>query len=209
MSTEAWAKRSPERRQKILEAVISVIAELGLEAATTRRVANRAGVALGSVHYVFASKAEMIAGAIDFVAEAIDAALRPVVIDALSGDADVAEAITVIVQSFWDFVEADPGFQLMQYELTLYCLRRPDHRWLAARQYDRYRDVVAHTLRVAEEHTGELLTKRQIDELSRQAVAGLDGIILQFLVHGSSEQAAHDVAVLASNLVAVYGPAEL
>lgn len=154
---------------------------------------------MGSVHYVFANKAEMITAVVDFVGDAITAALSPVAQPQAGTIDDVDRALSGIVERFWDLVIADPAFQLVQYELTIYCLRRPDQQWLAIRQYDRYRSIVAETIRAATPSELALPTAA-VDDLARQTVAGLDGIILQFLVHKDATQARHDVAVLTGNL---------
>ncbi|WP_264991942.1 TetR/AcrR family transcriptional regulator, partial [Mycobacterium montefiorense] len=94
MSTAAaWSQRSPERREKLIRAAIAVITELGLEAATTRRVATHAGVSLGSVHYVFANKNELLAAVIDFVGDSIETALRPSAADRDRDDQDASAAL--------------------------------------------------------------------------------------------------------------------
>jgi AcrR family transcriptional regulator len=200
VSTDKWAQRSPERRSQLIGAAIAVMAADGLDSLTTRRVAAHAGMSLGSVHYVFANKAEMIAAVIDYVGDAIAAALTPGGQGEVDRSVDALDrALSGVVRQFWDLVEADGSFQLVQYELTLYCLRRPDERWLAVRQYERYRSIVADTIGAATPPELALPTAT-VDDLSRQAVAGLDGIILQFLVHGDVDQARHDVAVLTENL---------
>jgi AcrR family transcriptional regulator len=57
--------RAPEgeRRHELIEATLDCIAELGLEGATVRRIAIRAGVTAGLVRHYFASKEQMVADA--------------------------------------------------------------------------------------------------------------------------------------------------
>jgi TetR/AcrR family transcriptional repressor of bet genes len=57
--------RAPEgeRRHELIEATLDCIAELGLEGATVRRIAIRAGVTAGLVRHYFAGKEQMVADA--------------------------------------------------------------------------------------------------------------------------------------------------
>lgn len=52
-----------ERRQDLIDATLDCIAELGLNGATVREIAVRAGVIAGLVRHYFASKDQMIADA--------------------------------------------------------------------------------------------------------------------------------------------------
>lgn len=47
-------------RQALIEAAVEVVAEKGIASTTTRKIADRAGVPLGSLHYWFASKTELM-----------------------------------------------------------------------------------------------------------------------------------------------------
>ncbi|ONI67619.1 hypothetical protein BWI15_31445 [Kribbella sp. ALI-6-A] len=69
-----------ERRRgaHVLDAVLDVIAERGLEAATMRTVAAAAGVSLAQVQYYFRSKDELVASAFRHVSERFDEKLATV-----------------------------------------------------------------------------------------------------------------------------------
>jgi TetR/AcrR family transcriptional regulator len=56
-----------ERRQQILQAVLEVVGTLGLTEATTRRVAERAGVSQGTLYWHFASRDEMFSAALQLI----------------------------------------------------------------------------------------------------------------------------------------------
>jgi AcrR family transcriptional regulator len=56
--------RSAERKEKILEAVVAVIIDVGLTEMTVADVARRAGVSTALVHYHFESKAALIVAAL-------------------------------------------------------------------------------------------------------------------------------------------------
>ncbi|GAB3815398.1 TetR family transcriptional regulator C-terminal domain-containing protein [Kribbella italica] len=66
------------RGAHVLDAVLDVIAERGLEAATMRTVAAAAGISLAQVQYYFRSKDELVASAFRHVTERFDEKLATV-----------------------------------------------------------------------------------------------------------------------------------
>ncbi|TDZ76888.1 TetR/AcrR family transcriptional regulator [Mycobacteroides salmoniphilum] len=199
MST-ALSHRSPARREKLIAAAITVIAEVGLEKATTRKIAEKAQLPLGSVHYAFVDKDDLINAVIDYVSDQMDALQREA-LRVRSGTAvrDPAAALHRALTDFWSLVEADEAIQLVLYELTLYCLRRPASRGLAERQYERYTATVREAFFSAFADAGEM-SEVVIAEISRLAVAGLDGLILQYLIHRDRDRSRTDLQNLEHSL---------
>ncbi len=54
------------RREEIIEAFYSVVAERGLSSATTRQIAEAAGCSLGMLHHYFVNKEAMILAVVDY-----------------------------------------------------------------------------------------------------------------------------------------------
>jgi TetR/AcrR family transcriptional regulator, cholesterol catabolism regulator len=73
MSGEATEDRSDEsstdRRRRLLDAVLRVLASQGIAGVSMRAVAREAGVALGLVHYYFDDKTSLIAAALREIEE--------------------------------------------------------------------------------------------------------------------------------------------
>ncbi|MEJ6488627.1 TetR/AcrR family transcriptional regulator [Leucobacter sp. USCH14] len=67
--------RGNDTRRVLIEATIAVIAERGIAGVTTRRVAQQAGVPLGSLHYWFASKEALLDAVAEHVQQATAAEL--------------------------------------------------------------------------------------------------------------------------------------
>src|SRR4051794_38603485 len=63
-TTDALNDSETLRRRQITRAAIECVAEGGIDGATVRRVAERAGVSTGMVSYYYATKKELIAAAI-------------------------------------------------------------------------------------------------------------------------------------------------
>jgi AcrR family transcriptional regulator len=171
-----------ERRQELVDATIAILASDGLAAATTRRITDEAGLALGAFHYAFRSKDELLRAVIERLASQISETL-----DSLAnGDRrDLQHAVEAIIRGLWDYVEAHPDLQLAQYELTIHALRDPTLRELAAAQYDRYVAIVVDTL----EGIPDAPAGQERVELARFLVATLDGLILHHCVQGDLEAA--------------------
>lgn len=126
-----------ERRGELVDAAISLVAEEGLSNATTRRITDRAGVALGAFHYAFASKAELVAAVMDRISSRLESALDVSVAPGTSSDV----AARRVLEAHAELVAADPPLQLARQELLVRALRDPALQSLVAEQ--RHRVVAA------------------------------------------------------------------
>jgi len=70
--------RGRETRQRILEAAVEVFAEAGFDLASTRAIADRAGVNLGSLTYYFGNKEGLYRACAEHIVESIEATAKPV-----------------------------------------------------------------------------------------------------------------------------------
>jgi AcrR family transcriptional regulator len=192
-----------ERRGELVDAAISIVAEEGLSNATTRRITDRAGVALGAFHYAFASKAELVAAVMDRISSRLETTLdvsggptTPTASSDVSARRIDAAARRVL-DAHAELVAADPPLQLARQELLVRALRDPDLRPLVAEQRRRvvaaiHRSLVAST--TAGEATGAGagtegtdpgvgVSGREESDIVPEALAGylaatLDGLVL-------------------------------
>lgn len=176
------------RRAHIIAAAIEVLAREGPGEATTRKIAAAAGVNQAMISYYFGGKDELLYAVLDEMMRLTADIARA----ALPTSPTLREALTGALTAFWRHVEAAPELQVMQVELTLYALRRPDAAWVARRQYEGYRAVVAELIREALATTGEA-SATSPDALARFIIGGLDGLILQFVSDRDSERAEGDL----------------
>jgi AcrR family transcriptional regulator len=186
------------RRQQLVAAAREVLRRDGMASTTLRAVASEAGVPLGTVHYIFASKEQLIRAVLeDLMAEIVQAGR------ATAGDAtDMEAALRQTVLGVWGrLVEGDTGQQVMQYELTIWALRTPGMEPIARRQYELYVELMASTLTRAADRAGVTLT-RPVDQLARLLLAGIDGLILQFLTLGDAGRARAGLEALVRQIVA-------
>jgi AcrR family transcriptional regulator len=145
-------KRSADgRRAELVEAAGRVVARDGIAAATTRRIAEEAGLPQGLVHYWFASKDELLEEVIMTLLRQFEAATEVISAEDTTGDlpgdpgdVDPAEYVRDAFRAAFGVVEADDrGNQLATYELTTWALRTPQQRDLARQQYAAYRATAA------------------------------------------------------------------
>lgn len=114
------------RRAELVAAAARVLAADGVAAATTRRIAEEAGVPLGTVHYWFATKDDLLAEVVaDHTARLAGTVLDP------AGPAGAAGRLHALLAA--DRAAGREG-RLAQYELAVWSLRHPGRADLAREQ---------------------------------------------------------------------------
>ncbi|MFN8191966.1 MAG: TetR/AcrR family transcriptional regulator [Nocardioidaceae bacterium] len=146
------ASPTPRRRRaaaaatsdELVAAAIRVIGRHGVAAATTRRIADEAGVPLGTVHYWFSDKEQLLAEVVRVVVDQLEvASTQAAPPDTPAGPIEVRDALGA---AFASIAGDDAGVQLGYYELTALALRTPRLRELARHQYRSYRELAARAL---------------------------------------------------------------
>ncbi|WP_431903205.1 TetR/AcrR family transcriptional regulator [Amycolatopsis thermoflava] len=189
------------RRQQFIAAARTALATHGVTRTSLRVVAAEAGVPLATMQYVFPSKQKLLRAVIENVVDEI----AHVLADSAATDQGLANAIRQGLDTFWGrLVRNGRELQLLQYELTMYALRTPGHEDLARLQYERYAAVVADWCRHAAEQAGET-TAVSFDHLARMIVAGVDGLILQYVCDPDEARAREGLATLAEMAQALAG----
>ena len=184
---------SAVRSRQIIAAARVVITRDGVAGTTVRAVALEAAIPLGTLQYVFPTRQQLLSAVIEDLVEEIAGKLQ----SSVPSDADLEYAIGQGIRTFWnDLVVGDAErVQLAQYELTTYALRTAGLEDLARWQYERYIDVVAEWLQRAAAGGGE---GNAIDSrrLARLVVAGVDGLILQYVVNPDPDRGREDIEAL-------------
>jgi TetR/AcrR family transcriptional regulator, regulator of biofilm formation and stress response len=177
-----------QRRAQLVDAAIAVLVEEGIAAATTRRITDRAGVALGAFHYAFESK--------DALVEAVMARFSDTIEGVVAGAAegpveDLHSVASRVLDAYWTFVEGTRDLQLAQYELTVHALRDERLRGLVDAHYARMTAAVAAVL----EQLPDVGPGPDTDELARHLVATMDGLVLQLVVQRDEPEARRRLAL--------------
>ncbi len=189
------ASPSPRRRRaaaaatsdELVAAAIRVIGRHGVAAATTRRIADEAGVPLGTVHYWFSDKEQLLAEVVRVVVDQLErasAVASPA--DTPASPADLREALGA---AFASIADDDAGVQLGYYELTALALRTPRLRELARHQYRSYRELAARALAPALDG----VEPDRAAAIAELVMVTFDGLTLSYL---ADPEGTHPEAVL-------------
>jgi len=185
--------RGVARRDAILDAVITVVAEFGVDGVTHRRVAETAGLPLASTTYWFASREAMLEAALRGAAAHDIVRLREGA-DALADATDVADALlSLMFDSGEDSLRSSHTHLLGAYALWLEAARRPALRDVAIAWEETYVEVAATMLARAgsADPAGH----------ARVIVCAIDGLILQQLVSGSTPEIRSTLHALITSMV--------
>ncbi len=188
-----------QHRSAIVVAAIRLMAREGVSAASTRRIAAEAGVAQATIHYVFGTKQELYRA----VLEAASSNLVTAVQGGLAPHPHWTEDASVAARTAWDLAEDDATTALLLVELTTYALRDPELRDLAVDLYDSYQRLAETAISTLLERSEYDQTRIPMEDLAGLAVAGFNGIVLSFLVHGDRERSRRDLEHLVQALVAI------
>jgi len=187
-----------ERRARILQAAIAVLAQDGIAETTTRKIAAKAEVNQAMLRYYFGSKDDLLFAVLQEMMQQT----REVAQRARPGGKALRAMLQEGLLSFWEYFETRPELQVMQYELTLYALRNPDSAWLARQQYDGYCAVVETLFEEAFAATAQS-SAVSFAELARFVIGGLDGLILQFISNRDPQRARRDLEHLVNAIIAL------
>lgn len=178
--------RGAARRRELLEAAVRVIGLGGIAAVDHRAVAAEAGVPLGSTTYYFESKHDMVAQALNYVADREAERLRTEAERSLRDvgpEALPARLADVLIHAW----AGDRTVLLAQYELYLESARRADLRPAAERWDGAYRELLRHAL--------EQIGTPEPERRALLLCAALDGLLLDHVATGSDPAELRSLAV--------------
>ncbi len=166
-SIDGRVARGQERRAEIARAVIDVVAEHGLRGLTHRKVADAAGVPLGSTTYHFETLDDLMMAGLELAADRNLAMMRRAA-EQLATGVDVAAWLTdLVIEMVTTWRESN----IAERELYLEAIRSPALRPAATRWDDAFVDIL-------ESHFGDR-------EAARLACWALDGLAVTLLIAGS------------------------
>jgi TetR/AcrR family transcriptional regulator, regulator of biofilm formation and stress response len=186
--------RGTARRDALLDAVIRIVAEVGADAVTHRRVAEVAALPLASTTYWFDSKEHLLTAALERAAHRDIARLRAFIAAAAS---DAAEPIGLAVDAILDPVDesgqASRGSLLATYALLLEAARRPALRAVTRRWTDAYLDALGDVL--------ELAGSQDPSSDAALLLAAADGLLVEQLASGAHSDLRGQLRQLGAALV--------
>ncbi|WP_326599660.1 TetR/AcrR family transcriptional regulator [Streptomyces sp. NBC_01803] len=159
----------PDRRRRIVDAAVTVVAERGIAGLSHRAVAAAADVPLGSTTYHFADRDELLTAALERINDAWLTRFAAL-LDAVDPARPPTEALAgALADHLGDCLGPHRADTELAYELYFAGLRRPALRPLAADCVDRM--------------TG-LLPRRAVPDgaTARALIAAADGMLIHFLL---------------------------
>jgi len=186
---------SAERRERLVEAALRVIAERGVEGATTRAIVAEAGMALASFHYAFRSRdellGELVATVVHRQREAVVAGIGP----------DLRASVRAGLQIYFDMLVADPQHERALLELMHYALRTPGLEPLVKAQWATYHATAEHVA-VAGAAAANARWRIPVADIARLIITVTDGVTLAWLADRDDAAAARTLDAAAEAITA-------
>lgn len=196
-----------ERRRVLIDSAFRVIADHGVEGATTRRICRHAGMPLASFHYAFESRAALLCAVME-TAVPTDVALM--VEDVIkSSDLSTNEGENALgmqenlerqFRAFFDLVKADPGRPQATISLGMYAHNRPDLQQVGKRMYQRLFILAARALDVSASRA-EVRLIEPAEDLGSIVIAGAISITLIYLSTGDDAVIHQIIAAVSQSLM--------
>ncbi|MEU8890219.1 TetR/AcrR family transcriptional regulator [Streptomyces sp. NPDC048442] len=168
------------RRRQIARGVFELIAERGLEAATLRDVAARAGVSMGAAQRCFRTKGEMLLFALEYMNQQVTTRIQAAIADS----EDPGSTITMLEQTLLGTIPTDEqGRAEARVWLAFSAQAAIDPKLAAVQreQYDGLAELLTLLIRVAQDAGGlrdDLDAKSEAESL----IARTDGLNIQLLL---------------------------
>ncbi|GAB2651835.1 hypothetical protein GCM10027169_16440 [Gordonia jinhuaensis] len=186
------------RRNQLIEVAIAVASSEGIAAATTRRVAAEAGVAVGVVHYCFGTKELLMREVIRaIVNEILEAS-----IDAPREGDSLRSYLSRAADAYCVAITRNHEKRRLTFELTTYTVRTDSARELGRMQYECYFEAARRFFVRAAEATGTAWIV-SVETLARMLVAMSEGMALVWLVDRKTDEMRKVLATFVDQLLAL------
>lgn len=190
---------SRERRRQLVEAATRVIADVGLDAATTRMIAAEAGAPLSSLHYTFKDKGELLAGVYEHLLERSGDMLTRLVTEGCGLDAGAR----ILTLGFFEDMLENESLMAANYEIFFWSIRTRGSG-LAADVYAGYRTQCVVALQRA---TSGTLPVDTATALAQFLMNAFDGVAIQYLSEGDATAARNNLDDFTAIAIQRYGSA--
>jgi AcrR family transcriptional regulator len=163
-------------RERIVEATVELMAEIGIDRVRTRAIAERAGVNPGLVHYHFGSIGALVLEAAEY---ALLEELGPS-IDVFVSAATVQEGITAMLEWIEQRGQRTPGATILA-EAMVKATRDPAFRRWTKQASRRFRAIILERLETARAND-EIDPALDVEATAVLLAAALDGLLFHRLV---------------------------
>ncbi|MHB8695607.1 MAG: TetR/AcrR family transcriptional regulator [Solirubrobacteraceae bacterium] len=178
-----------QRSRQVIEAASAIVKEAGLAEATTRRIAERAGAPLGSLHYTFRNKEELVEGVYALWMETAGDQIAEVVPEGCG----LETGIRAVMSGFFERNAADAAARaagIAEWELFVWGLRASSAPNIGRQIYEQYRAIVISALTRA---AGDSAKPDQIKDLANFICCAVDGTLIKLLALNDAPAARADL----------------
>ncbi|WBU28155.1 CerR family C-terminal domain-containing protein [Rhodopseudomonas palustris] len=106
-TTPSLGGQSHDTRARMIEAAIEVFGSVGYDGATTRQLAERAGVNQAAIPYHFGGKRELYVAAAQAIADYMRSRIEPLIDELRTASVDPVGHIDAVVMRFFQFIAGD------------------------------------------------------------------------------------------------------
>ncbi|MFF3156439.1 TetR/AcrR family transcriptional regulator [Streptomyces sp. NPDC057910] len=194
---ESSSTRRQATRQKLYEAAVTLIAEQGFSATTVDEIAERAGVAKGTVYYNFKSKTELFEELLRHGVGLLTTSLQAAADETDERGGTKVEALDAMIRAGLDFIHRYPAFT----QLYVAELWRTNRAWQSTLLVVR-REAVAVVETVLRDAVGAGELSEEIDiPLTAAALVGMVLVAALDWQAFQSERSLDDVHAALSRLL--------
>ncbi len=174
-----------QRRAALIEAAYRVIADHGVEGATTRRICAHAKMPLASFHYAFDSRTALLCAVMDTAVPSGTHQMLDAILPMVSGDHGTGlEAMRKTTQdnfeAFYALLKTDPGRMQATLSLGIYAHNHAELQEVGKRMFERLYEVAARGMEIAADRAG-VRWSEPVSELSPVIIAATNTITLTYL----------------------------
>lgn len=172
-----------QRREALIESAYRVIADHGVEGATTRRICAHAKMPLASFHYAFESRTALLAAVMDkavpFDITLMLESILPKLGDSSGhvGRAAMEHNMRAQLNGFYALLQADPGRMQAAISLGIYAHNHLELQPVGRRMYERLYELASGGLEVAAGNAG-VGWDTPVSELGPLVIAATNAITL-------------------------------
>ncbi|MEE3849250.1 TetR family transcriptional regulator [Gordonia sp. LSe1-13] len=195
-----------QRRTALIEAAYRVIADHGVEGATTRRICAHANMPLASFHYAFDSRTALLCAVMETaVPSDISRMLDTILPMAADPDARGVEAMRKNIRAhfdaFYTLLKTDPGRMQATISLGIYAHNHSELQAVGKQMYEQLYEVAGIGLDIAAERAGVRWTE-PVANLSPVIIATTNTITLTYLSTSDDTAIAKIIEVVVTALSA-------
>jgi AcrR family transcriptional regulator len=178
-----------DRAERIVEAMRESVAEVGIAGSTFERVAAKADVSRGLLHYYFGTKERLL---IEVIRRDTEERIETLS-SALEAATTVDEVIAAFFEAFARTTVEEQGYAYMASEVFIASRHNPELRAALAEFYERARTGFAAVLRTKDDE-GVVNLRYDADAVLTYLFSAGDGAIVQRIVEPGRDFSAADAA---------------